>query len=139
MSNIFETASRKKFRFASAKGDLTAEQLWDLPLLITTPTREIKADLNSVAQTIATELKAAGEGSFVAVSPNPKVGELETKLEVVKHIIGVKQAEIAAAAKRSEKNEERRRLVEALSRKESEEIANMSREEILKRLEAIDN
>lgn len=138
MSSIFETASRKKFRFASAKGDLTAEQLWDLPLIITSPTRDVKADLNSVAQTIATELKAAGEGSFVAVSPNPKVGELETKLELVKHVIAVKQAEIAAAAKRSEKAEERRKLVEALASKENEEINKLSKDDILKRLEAID-
>ena len=30
--NLFEIASRKKLRIPTTKGDLTVEQLWDLPL-----------------------------------------------------------------------------------------------------------
>ena len=30
--NIFEYATRAKLRFASSRGDLTVEQLWDVPL-----------------------------------------------------------------------------------------------------------
>lgn len=30
--NMFEFATRSKLRFTSARGELTAEQLWDVPL-----------------------------------------------------------------------------------------------------------
>jgi len=138
MSNIFETATRKKYRFASAKGELSTEQLWDLPLVATGATREVKTDLDTIARSINAELKSIGEGSFVSAKPDPRVGELEAKLEILKHIIGVKQAEIAAAAKRASNAEERRKLLEAYAAKESEEITKLSKDEILKRLDALD-
>ena len=31
--NLFEKATRKAFRFPTGKGELTIEQLWQLPLL----------------------------------------------------------------------------------------------------------
>ena len=136
--NIFETATRKKLRFASGKGDLTVEQLWDLPLIITSPTRDVKADLDSVGQIILSDLKRLGESSLVKTSPDPRVADLEVKLEIVKHIIAAKQAEDADQVRRAAQRNERRRLVEALADKENDEIKNLSKEEILKRLEAFD-
>lgn len=69
--NIFELATRQKLRFASAKGDLTTEQLWDLPLLISSPTRDVKVDLDTLARSINHELKAQAEESFVSTKANP--------------------------------------------------------------------
>lgn len=46
MTDIFEIASRRKYRFPSAIGELTVEQLWDLPL--TDPKRG--ATLDNVAK-----------------------------------------------------------------------------------------
>lgn len=136
--NIFEAASRRKYRFSSSKGDLTVEQLWDLPLAITSPTRDVKADLDTIARSVNAELKGVTEETFVAIKPDPRKADLETKLEVVKHIIAVKlkaQEDAKSAAERAEK---RRKLIDALASKEDEALAQMSREDILKQLSDLD-
>lgn len=135
---IFEIATRKKFRFPSIKGDLTAEQVWDLPLIASGPTRDVKADLDGVARTINAELRSITEESFVSIKPDPRKADLEVKLDIVKHVIAakIKEAdEVKAAAARLEK---RRKLVDALASKEDADLASMSREDILKELAAID-
>jgi len=51
--NLFEIATRNKFRFASVKGELNVEQLWELKL-----TERNSFDLDNVARAVADELKA---------------------------------------------------------------------------------
>ena len=135
--NLFERATRQCFRFPSAKGDLTVEQLWDLPLVNKSATRDVKADLDTVARTINSELKSMAEESFVSTNPNPRKGVLEAQLEIVKHIIAVRLSEAEAAAKRMENIEKRSKLIEALAAKEDQELSQMSKDEIVKQLEAL--
>jgi hypothetical protein len=85
IENLFQLASRQKFRFQSIKGELTTEQLWDLPL-----TARGGFNLDEVAKQVAAELKAAGEESFVKKNSNPAKAKLEAKLEIVKHLIAAK-------------------------------------------------
>ncbi|PZR92020.1 MAG: hypothetical protein DI537_14435 [Stutzerimonas stutzeri] len=127
--SIFEQASRKKFRFPSSKGELTTEQLWDLPLISKNP-----FNLDGVAQTIAFDLDAVTTRSFVQTKPDPRKADLTAKLEVVKHIIGVKLKEQEEAANKAATAEKRRKLVEALAAKDEEAITKLSREDILKQL-----
>lgn len=136
--NIFELATRQKLRFASAKGDLTTEQLWDLPLQNTSPTRDVKVDLDTLARSINHELKAQAEESFVSTKANPLKAQLELKLEIVKHIIADKLAAAEKAKKASDNRAERERLMDVLKRKQDQELENLSPEEIQKRLEALD-
>lgn len=131
--NVFEIATRKKFRFASAKGDLSLEQLWDLPL-----TSRTGFDLDTIARGTNAALKSVTEESFVVVQPHPRRDDWSTKLEVLKHIIGVKlkeQEDAKAAVVRSEK---RRKLLNALDNKEDQALANASKEDILKQLAELD-
>ncbi|MBD9511558.1 hypothetical protein IB265_32910 [Ensifer sp. ENS10] len=132
--SIFETASRKKFRYSSNRGELTTEQLWDLPL-----TSNNSFNLNIVAKTIANELKSAEDESFVAESADPAKTLLSEKLDVVKSVIATKIAEKKAAEKRAADAERRKKLVEALAIQEDKALASLSREEILKQLQEIDN
>ena len=134
--NIFETATRKKFRFDSEVGALTTEQLWDLPLL---RRRGQQVDLDSVARAVAAELRKVTTESFVQVDTSPRKGELETKLEIVKHVIAVRQAEAAAAQKRVENANKRRKLLDALESAEAKEMSEMSKEDLLKQLAEIDD
>lgn len=128
MTNIFETASRMKLRFPSTRGDLTSEQLWDLGL----------NDLDHSARTVNTELKHVTEESFIATKPHPDKPRFELQLEILKHVIKVKQSEIEAEKERSERSEKRRKLVEALAVKEDEALNKKSRATLLKELEALD-
>ena len=134
--NIFETAARKKFRFDSEVGRLTTEQLFDLPLV---KRARQAVDLDSVARAVAADLREVTTESFVQVETSPRKGDLETKLEIVKHVIAVKQAEAAAALKRSENAEKRRKLLDALASAEAKEMSEMSKDDLLKQLAEIDD
>lgn len=131
--SVFETATRKKYRFPSSKGELTTEQLWDLPL-----SHSSNFDLDTVAKTVNGLLKDASEESFVKVTPNVKRTELENKLEVVKTVIAVKVEEARRATDAKARAEKRAKLLEAISAKDDEEISKKSKDELLKELAAID-
>lgn len=130
MDNLFLQATREKFRFESPKGDLSVEQLWDLPL-----TSRTGFDLDTVAKAVNADLKASNEESFVNVNNNPAVSRLQAKLEVVKAIIEVKLAQAEAAKKRAEKAQ---RLMEVLHSKKDQELQGLSVEEIERRLSQLE-
>lgn len=133
MDNLFLQATREKFRFQSSKGDLSVEQLWDLPL-----TSRTGFDLDTVAKAVNSDLKGANEESFVNTTNNPAVSRLQNKLEVVKAIIEIKLVEAEAAKKRAEKAAERQRLMEVLHSKKDQELQGLSVEEIERRLSQLD-
>jgi hypothetical protein len=136
--DLFETASRKKYRFPSEIGDLTAEQLWDLPLLRSQEARPYPTDLNTVATRINEELKGVTVDSFVQVDPVPGRKDIENRLELVKHVIKVKVDAAEAAKRRAERDAQRRRLLDALADAEARELGSMSRDEIMAKLAEID-
>ena len=133
MDNLFLQATREKFRFESSKGDLSVEQLWDLPL-----TSRTGFDLDTVAKAVNANLKSSNEESFVNVNNNPAVSRLQAKLEVVKAIIEVKLAQAEATKKRAEKVAERQRLMEVLHSKKDQELQGLSVEEIERRLSQLE-
>lgn len=125
--SIFEKAAKQKLRFASDRGNLTTEQLYDLTLTA----------IDKVARSVNAELKSLTEESFVELRPNPRKTELALQLDILKHIIADKLAEKEAAEKRVERENKRRILLEALESKENDELRNMSKEDLLKQLEAL--
>lgn len=132
--NMFELASRGKYRFSSAVGDLTAEQLWDLPL---TAVRFGGIDLDHVAKSVNSELKAVTEESFVAPAKSALREELETKLEIVKHVIAYKLKLVEDRVAAQARDAKRRKILEALETKENLELTSASKEELLKQLEEL--
>ncbi len=129
--NIFEYAVRNKLRFQSTRGALTVEQLWDLPL-----TSKDTFNLDTVAKEINRFLKEQKEESFVQVKSDNET-EAEIMLEIVKHIIAVKLNEANAAVEREQKRRERQRILEILAHKEDTELSNMSKEELVAKLEQL--
>lgn len=129
---IFVTASRKKFRFTSERGELTTENLWDLPL-----TSKNGFNLNSVAIAVHTELKGLSEESFVEVSTNPRRKDLEDMLEIVKYVIAVKQNEAKLATERVVKQELKRKLQGAIEAKEGEALSGASLDDLKAQLAAL--
>lgn len=126
--NLFIRASREKFRFPSSVGELTTEQLWDLPL-----TSERKANLNDVAKSINAGLKSVEE-SFVGPSTDPQRQVLEAKLEIVKAIIATRQEESRVATERAAKAARRQQILDALAQSDQKELSNASREDLMKML-----
>lgn len=131
--NIFEQASRAKTRFSSLIGDLTVEQLWDLPLKA-----KSGLDLDSVAKEVNAQLKAVSEESFVNTSTNPAKGSLELAMDVVKHVIAVRLQENEEARNKAARTAKRQKLIDALGNKQDEELKGMSKEQLLARIAELD-
>ena len=89
--NIFEIATRNKLRFPF-RGSISVEDLWDL-----TP-----ENLDVVFKTLNSQKKKANEESLLSAQADADV-ELNTMIEIVKHIVVVKLAEAEARAKAKEK------------------------------------
>ena len=130
--NIFEQATRRAIRFESTKGDLSVEQLWDLPLQ-----SRNQFDLDTVAKTVNRQLNAVTEESFVSVRENPAKETLSLKLELVKHIISVKLQEAEEARNRANKASEKEKLLRLLDEKQNEALRALTPEEIQERLKAL--
>lgn len=122
--NIFERAARKRLRFTSDRGALTTEQLFSLTL----------TQLDTIARSVNTALKAEGEESFIETTRNTAQDDLTLRLDILKHVIATKQAAAAAAETRAERAARRRRLEEALANKKDAKLLEMSEEELEKEL-----
>lgn len=133
MTDIYKYAAQNELRFPSNRGDLTAENLFDLPL-----SSKSGFDLDSVAKSVNSELKACGEESFVSTASNPKKKPLEVMLEVVKDVIATKQAENADVIARQHKAEERRKILDAISTKKDQALTAASIDELEMKLAALD-
>lgn len=131
MSN-FEKASRHALRFTTPKGAVTTEDLWDLPLTAANG----GASLNNIALTINRQLKETETESFV--DPAPKTDAvLQLKLDIVKHVISVRQAENEAAKSAKAIKEQKQKLLEILDRKKNAELEGKSVEELEALLETV--
>lgn len=123
---MFEKASRLKLRFTSPQGGLTVEDLWDLPL---TSTRQNVANLNNIAKAISRQLKADEEEDFV--NPRTPVNEgLQLALEIVKHVIQVKQADAEAQRIMAARKEKKEKLLELIARKQDQQLEGESLEKL---------
>lgn len=128
-TNIFEYATRNKLRFATVRGDITTEQLWDVPLRSSDG-----FNLNAVAKAANDVVKAANEENFVETARTPAHTRSETALEVVKYVIDAKLADEAAAKKRAENRLKREKLLTALAEKQDGKLSEMSERELKKQI-----
>lgn len=128
-TNLFEVATREKFRFESPRGLLTVEDLWDLNLTGV-------VSLDTVSKLANRDVKASEEESFVIASTAASA-KATLKLEVLKHIIAVRKAEIAERQNAVEKAERKQRLLSLLAEQDEAKDKTLSREEILKELQTL--
>lgn len=134
MSDIYKFAAQHGVRFPSKRGDLTAEQLFHLPLKSQTG-----FDLDTVARAINAQLKGVSEESFVDdAAADPRREALAVALDVVKDVIKTKQEENRAARAKVERAAERKRLLDAIMAKKDQALTAASLEELEKKLAEID-
>lgn len=117
--NIFERASRSKLRFASSKGFLSTEDLWELSL----------ERLDTLAKAVNRELKASSEESFIEVK-SEKDSEVELALEILKHVIASYIAAREAAKARAENSARREQIAQIIGSKKMIALAEKSVEEL---------
>lgn len=134
VTNAFEYATRHKLRFTSVRGDLTLEQLWDVPLR-----SKDDFNLNAVAKVANKAVKDATEESFVDSTRTAQHVRLETALEIVKHVIETKLHDEDTAKKRAENRIERERLLAILAEKQAGKLSALTEEELKKRIEALES
>ncbi|QGH74962.1 hypothetical protein MAL1_00216 [Bacteriophage DSS3_MAL1] len=127
--NIFETASRQKLRFATTKGNLTVEQLWDLPL---TSTKGLS--LNEIGMGIKHALRDTEIDSLVDTGTSPERAKMTLSLDIIKHIIAVKQDENSEARKAQALKAEREKLMEILAKKQDAALQDLTEDQIKARL-----
>lgn len=132
--NIFENASRNKLRFETSKGNLTVEQLWDLPM-----TSEKGLSLNEIGTGIQRAIREMGEDSLISTGANPDKAKATLRLDLIKHIIAIKQEENAKARKASSDKAEADRLKGILARKQEAADENLSPEELQARIAALES
>lgn len=120
--NLFEIAARSKYRFATNKGSLSVEDLWDLP----------STQLDAIYRAMTKELREQGGESLMQKDNDNTV--LTNKIEIIKHIFLVKQKEIAARKAAEENRNKRQRIMEILEQKRDASLQNMSEEDLQKML-----
>lgn len=115
---MFEYAVRNKLRFPY-KGMISVEDLWDLNV----------RELDSVFKTLNAQVKKSQEESLLATkSKEDEV--LTTQIDIVKHIVRIKQDEEAARLFAKERKEKQQKLMELINKKQDEDLNNKSIEEL---------
>ena len=119
--NMFEVATRKKFRFPF-NGMISTEDLWDLPV----------EKLDTIFKKLTKEKKADDEESLL--TPATTDTDLADRIEIVKAVVAYKLAVAEKAAKVAETKRKNQRIMELIAKKQDEALANLPVEELEKLL-----
>lgn len=117
-NKMFEVATRKKFRFPF-KGSISVEDLWDLSL----------QQLDGIYKTLNSQQKQAQEASLLTVR-TAEDEDLSLKIEIIKHIVSVKQDEINAAVRAKEVKDQREKIMVILADKQDQDLRSKTPEEL---------
>lgn len=128
---MFTKANRLKLRFNSPAGQISVEDLWDLPLISKTS----KPNLDDIAKDLFQQLRVTAVASFV-VKENKENETLQLKFDIVKHIIDTRLAENDIALQAGIRKEKKQQLLAIIAQKENEELAGSSKEELRKMMES---
>lgn len=120
--NVFEIATKEKYRFPY-KGQISVEDLWDLSL----------TSLDNIFKTLNRQAKANQEESLLE-SKSKEDETLENQIAIVKHIVAMKQEEIAARADAKANKEKREKIMAILADKKDAALKEMSVDELEKML-----
>lgn len=123
--NIFEYAVENKLRFPY-KGLISTEDLYALSV----------SDLDTIYKTLKREAKRNGEESLLATKSNDDVA-LDTKIEIVKHIVEKKLAQVEARKTAAANKAKKEKILSILEEKQDAALKNMSEEDLRKMLETL--
>ncbi len=124
--NLFVTAARTKLRFVTARGSISSEDLFDLPL----------AALDRLAVAADEQLsKATGKTFIGRRTESSTVPKLQ--LDILKFVIESKMVEAEQEKTKADKAANKAFLKNLLDKKKTEKLESLSEEEIQKQLDAL--
>lgn len=123
VTDIYKYAAQKRLRFSSGRGELLAEDLYDLNL----------PDLDRIAKIVNKELKASGEESFIPnAKTNPKQTENQVRLDILKNVIQHKVDLQKRASDRAARQAELAKLKDIITEKAHAGLREKSLEDLQK-------
>lgn len=118
MSNLFEIAVRRKYRFP-LNGQLSVEELWDL----------YPESLDKIYKTLNAKKKQADEESLLSVKTKENE-DLVYKIEIVRYIYETKKAEKEARDQEKVRKEQKQKILALIDEKKNEDMKNLSLEQL---------
>ncbi len=124
--SIFQQASRAKLRFATQLGQLSTEDLWELPL-----TSAKGVSLKSIATDLQKQITAQPmkELDFFDL-PEATDSILQLRFDIIKHIVTTRVAESRDKSAEAAKETKRAQLQALINDKLQDELKNKSVEEL---------
>lgn len=132
MTDLFEYASRKKLRFQTRTGNITAEDLWDLPLVVES-NREVSLD--EIEKDFNKALKNSADEESYVVKQTVENTDAKARLGIIRHIIDHKIDYAARAEKAALTKEKKQQILNILHEKHVGDLKEKSVEDLEKMLE----
>jgi len=115
-TNMYKTAARKGLKFATNRGNLALEDLFDLPM----------TELDRLYRELAPKVSAQDVGLLRQRTDSDD----EIKLALIKDVFETKQAEADAASTRKANADKKLQILQIIERKQGDDLANKSVEEL---------
>ena len=126
-TSMFEQASRLRIRFATAKGNLTVEDLWSLSLV----------HLDSIAVHLSKLLEENPRTTFLSTQKSNNQ-TLKLSFDIAYYILS-KRLEEDRLAKLTEQNKQKRKLLtDLLHEKEQDSLKSLTLEELKAQIAELD-
>lgn len=123
---MYKEASQQKLRFATTKGSLSVEQLWDLSL----------TDLSTCVKNVKKILKKTDDSELSFLDDTQTVDkENELRFAILKDVYLTKKAENEARRTAAARKEHEQKILALIQRKKDQSLENMSIEDLEKMLE----
>jgi hypothetical protein len=128
---MYQKATRMKLRFISSKGELTIEQLWELPL----------TKLDAIYKDLHEKIKKEDTVSLLGTLTSESVAnkENELRIAIVKDVVAVRLKEKEEKENAAALASERKRYDDLIANKKLEEDSNASIEELQAKRDALGN
>ncbi|AWX31692.1 hypothetical protein [Methanosphaera sp. BMS] len=121
MNKIWIESLQNKYRF-EFKGLISVEDLFDLKL----------EDLNCIYISLKKKEKELQIDSLMDKEDSPQIKEVETKIEIVKSIFKMKDAEIKRRQQEVINNSRKQKILSIIEDKQDQELSEKSVEELRK-------
>lgn len=118
-NNLFEIATRERYRFPY-RGLISVEDLWGLP----------KADLNGIYKYLMGKRHENETDSLMDEMTTRANEALDNEIEIVKYIFQYKVDQENERIREKEKAEKKQRILELMAKKQDDELAEKSIEEL---------